>query len=127
MSEQKDPLLIYKFESFNLFKEMVQKINTEVVSFLVKGNLPMQDPDAVKEAQAPRGIDHSRLKEERTDLLAQSHSDTQGARKTAPVTRTEKKYGRNDKVKVQYNDGRVLERKYKMIETDLKRGECRIV
>ncbi|MBE9483903.1 MAG: preprotein translocase subunit SecA, partial [Bacteroidetes bacterium] len=105
--EQKDPLLIYKLESFNLFKIMIQKINNDVVSFLVKGNLPVQDPDAVREAQAPRGIDHSRLKEERTDLLSQAHSDTQGPRKTAPVTRTEKKYGRNDKVKVQYNDGRV--------------------
>jgi preprotein translocase subunit SecA len=125
--EQKDPLLIYKFESFNLFKNMIEKINNEVVSFLVKGNLPMQDPNAVREAQAPRGIDHSRLKEERTDLLAQSHSDTQGPRKTAPIKRTEKKYGRNDKVKVQYNDGRVLEKKYKMIEQDLRRGECRII
>ncbi|MCK5764346.1 MAG: preprotein translocase subunit SecA [Bacteroidales bacterium] len=125
--EQKDPLLIYKLESFNLFKIMIQKINNDVVSFLVKGNLPVQDPDAVREAQAPRGIDHSRLKEERTDLLSQAHSDTQGPRKTAPVTRTEKKYGRNDKVKVQYNDGRVAEKKYKMIENDLKRGECRII
>ncbi len=125
--EQKDPLLIYKFESFNLFKTMIQKINSEVVSFLVKGNLPMQNPDAVREARAPRGIDHSRLKEERTDLLSQSHSDTQGPRKTAPVTRTEKKFGRNDKVKVQYNDGRVKEVKYKAIEVDLKRGECRII
>ncbi len=125
--EQKDPLLIYKFESFNLFKIIIQKINNDVVSFLVKGNLPMQDPDAVREAQAPRGIDHSKLKEERSDLLSQAHADTQGPRKTAPVKRTEKKYGRNDKVKVQYNDGRVLEKKYKMIEHDLKRGECRII
>ncbi len=125
--EQKDPLLIYKFESFNLFKEMIQKINSEVVSFLAKGNLPMQDPNAVKEAQAPRGLDNSRLKEERTDLLSQAHSDTQGSRKSAPVTRTEKKYGRNDKVKVQYNDGRIMEKKYKMIENDISRGECRII
>lgn len=125
--EQKDPLLIYKFESFNLFKIIIQKINSEVVSFLVKGNLPIQDPDNIREAQAPRGIDHSRLKEERTDLLSQAHSDTQGPRKTAPVIRTEKKYGRNDRVKVQYNNGRIAEKKYKMIEHDLKRGECRII
>jgi len=125
--EQKDPLLIYKFESFNLFKNMIERINEEVVSFLAKGNIPMQDPDAVKEAQAPRGLDSSKLKEERTDLLSQSHSDTQGSKKTAPIQRTEKKYGRNDKVKVQYNDGRVIEKKFKMIETDLKRGECRII
>jgi preprotein translocase subunit SecA len=125
--EQKDPLLIYKFESFNLFKNMMQKINTDVVSFLVKGNLPMRDPESVQEAQAPRGIDHSRLKEERTDLLSQAHSDTQGPRKTAPITRTEKKYGRNDKVKVQYNNGNVVEKKFKMLENDIKRGECRII
>jgi preprotein translocase subunit SecA len=125
--EQKDPLLIYKFESFELFKNMIMKINTDVVSFLVKGNIPMQDPNNVREAQAPRGIDHSRLKEERTDLLSQAHSDTQGPRKTAPVIRTEKKYGRNDKVKVQYNNGRIAEMKYKQIENDLKRGECRII
>ncbi|NQT76668.1 MAG: preprotein translocase subunit SecA [Bacteroidetes bacterium] len=125
--EQKDPLLIYKFESFNLFKIIIQKINSEVVSFLVKGNLPTQDPDNIREAQAPRGIDHSKLKEERTDLLSQAHSDTQGPRKTAPVTRTEKKYGRNDRVKVQYNNGRIMEKKYKMIEHELKRGECRII
>ncbi|MCD4723379.1 MAG: preprotein translocase subunit SecA [Bacteroidales bacterium] len=125
--EQKDPLLIYKFESFNLFKIIIQKINSEVVSFLVKGNLPIQDPDNIREAQAPRGIDHSRLKEERTDLLSQAHSDTQGPRKTAPVIRTEKKYGRNDRVKVQYNNGRIAEKKYKMIEHELKRGECRII
>jgi preprotein translocase subunit SecA len=125
--EQKDPLLIYKFESFNLFKIIIQKINSEVVSFLVKGNLPIQDPDNIREAQAPRGIDHSRLKEERADLLSQAHSDTQGPRKTAPVIRTEKKYGRNDRVKVQYNNGRIAEKKYKMIEHDLKRGECRII
>ncbi len=125
--EQKDPLLIYKFESFNLFKVMIEKINDEVVSFLAKGNIPMQDPNAVKEAQAPRGLDSSRLKEERKDLLAQAHSDTQGPRKAAPVTRTEKKYGRNDKVKVRYNDGRVMEKKYKMLENDLRRGECTII
>ncbi|RLD81357.1 MAG: preprotein translocase subunit SecA [Bacteroidetes bacterium] len=125
--EQKDPLLIYKFESFNLFKTMIEKINNEVVSFLVKGNIPMQDPNSVKEAQAPRGLDNSKLKEERTDLLSQAHSDTQGARSSTPIIRTEKKYGRNDKVKVQYNDGRVAEKKYKMVENDIKRGECRIV
>ena len=38
--EQKDPLLIYKFESYNLFKQMMEKINKEIVSFLIKANLP---------------------------------------------------------------------------------------
>ncbi len=92
--EQKDPLLIYKFESFELFKSMIQRTNKEIDSFLVKGTLPGQQAD-VKQAQAPRRTDMSRFKEERTDLLSQAHSNTQADQKSQPVTR-EKKVGRND-------------------------------
>ncbi len=92
--EQKDPLLIYKFESFELFKTMVQKTNKEINSFLLKGHLPGQQAD-VRQAQAPRRTDLSRMKEERTDLLSQAHSNTQQEQKTQPVVR-EKKVGRND-------------------------------
>ncbi|MCB0805305.1 MAG: preprotein translocase subunit SecA [Bacteroidales bacterium] len=92
--EQKDPLLIYKFESFELFKSMIQRTNKEIDSFLVKGGLPGQQAD-VRQAQAPRRTDMSRLKEQRTDLLSQAHSNTQQEQKTQPVTR-EKKVGRND-------------------------------
>ena len=49
--EQKDPLLIYKFESFNLFKQMMDKVNKDIVSFLMKANLPSQDPSQVKREQ----------------------------------------------------------------------------
>ena len=92
--EQKDPLLIYKFESFNLFKIMIQKINKDVDSFLLKGDIHLQN-QAVKEAQKPRGLDRSRMKEERGDLLSQAHSNTQEQTKTQPV-KVEKKVGRND-------------------------------
>ena len=50
--EQKDPLLIYKFESFNLFKQMVEKVNKDIVSFLMKANLP--DQTSVKQEQNQR-------------------------------------------------------------------------
>ncbi|MCF8236139.1 MAG: preprotein translocase subunit SecA [Bacteroidales bacterium] len=125
--EQKDPLLIYKFESFELFKKMVEKINEEIVSFLIRADIPMQDADTVQEAQQPRGVDMSRMKEERTDLLSQAHADTQGKRSTEPIKRTERKIGRNEKVTVRYNDGREIQKKYKLIEQDLNRGECQIV
>ncbi len=92
--EQKDPLLIYKFESFELFKNMVQRTNKEIDSFLLKCNLPGQQAD-VRQAQAPRRTDMSRYKESRKDLLSQSHSNTQQEQKTQPVKR-EKKVGRND-------------------------------
>ena len=125
--EQKDPLIIYKFEAFELFKKMISEINEEITSFLVRGKLPMQDASAVREARAPRGIDRSRIKEERRDLLAQSHSDTQANRPNEPQKREIPKIGRNDKVKVQYNDGRILEAKFKAVEHDLNRGNCQIV
>ncbi len=92
--EQKDPLLIYKFESFELFKSMVQRSNKEIDSFLLKSHLPGQQAN-VKQAQARKRTDMSRYKEERTDLLSQAHSNTQQEQKTQPVTR-EKKVGRND-------------------------------
>ena len=43
--EQKDPLLIYKFESFNLFKILIQKVNRDISSFLIKGNLPLTEAE----------------------------------------------------------------------------------
>ncbi|MEI6748043.1 MAG: preprotein translocase subunit SecA [Bacteroidota bacterium] len=92
--EQKDPLLIYKFESYELFKTMVQKINHEICSFLTKGNLPLQEASDVKEAQRPQRTDMSRMKEERTDMLSQI-----GRTGEQPITqpiRVEKKVGRND-------------------------------
>ncbi len=125
--EQKDPLLIYKFEAFELFKKMVEMINEEISSFLIRGKLPLQDASSVREARAPRGIDRSRMREERKDLLAQAHSDTQAERPKEPLRREIPKIGRNDKVKVQYSDGRILVAKFKAIEHDLNRGNCQIV
>jgi preprotein translocase subunit SecA len=92
--EQKDPLLIYKFESFELFKSMIQRTNKEIDAFLIKGTLPGQQAD-VRQAQAPRRTDMSRFKEERTDLLSQAHSNTQAEQKAQPVKK-DKKVGRND-------------------------------
>lgn len=53
--EQKDPLIIYKMEAFNLFKNMLSALNKEVVSFLFKGGIPVrQEQGEIKEAVAPR-------------------------------------------------------------------------
>lgn len=93
--EQKDPLLIYKFESFQLFKNMIHRINRDVISFLMKANIPVQDGANVREAQRTKGIDRSKMKEERSDLLAQSHSNTQRQEVTQPIV-AEKKVGRNE-------------------------------
>jgi preprotein translocase subunit SecA len=54
--EQKDPLIIYKMEAYNLFKNMLNAVNKEVVSFLYKGGIPaqQQDPSQLRAPQAPR-------------------------------------------------------------------------
>lgn len=92
--EQKDPLLIYKFESFQLFKNLVQKTNTDISSFIVKANLPLKESSQVKEAPKLRRNDQPRYKEERTDLLSQASRTSEP--KVATPVRVEKKVGRND-------------------------------
>jgi preprotein translocase subunit SecA len=93
--EQKDPLLVYKFESFNLFKQMIEKINREVVSYLIRADIYNPNQAAFKEAHINRGIDRSRIREERGDMLSQAHADTQQKVKPQPV-KVAKKVGRND-------------------------------
>jgi preprotein translocase subunit SecA len=88
--EQKDPLLIYKFESFNLFKTMIEKINQDLVSILMKGNIPIQEPDQVRQAEQRKKLDMSRYSTSRTDQVDQKED-----KKVQPV-RVEKKVGRND-------------------------------
>jgi preprotein translocase subunit SecA len=93
--EQKDPLLIYKFESYELFKTMIEKVNKDLVSTLMKGHIPTQDPDQVKEAQRRHQVEN--LKTSRTDTIQTSgpSGDADRERKTEPV-RVDKKVGRND-------------------------------
>jgi len=94
--EQKDPLLIYKFESYELFKTMLNKVNKDVVSTLMKGYIPTQDPEQVKEAQRRRQVEN--LRTSRTDTIQSGGAPGAGLdrdRKTEPV-RIEKKVGRND-------------------------------
>ena len=100
--EQKDPLLIYKFESFKLFEQMLLNINREITSFLSRANLPLPDESQVREAQRPqapqRGLRAGR--ENQFDRSAQQQQQAidnsrQQPQKVMPV-HVEKKVGRND-------------------------------
>lgn len=100
--EQKDPLLIYKFESFELFKTMMNKINGEIASFLMKASLPVAEAPDVKRAQAPKREDMSKLQTSRPGSESSSDSQQRGGspqppqpQKVEPV-RAEKKVGRNE-------------------------------
>ena len=90
--EQKDPLLIYKFESFNIFKSMVDMINKYVVSTLMKGQIPFEAPEEVKQAEEKR-TDLSKMRTGRSD--APAAQTNQAPRKTEPV-KVGPKVGRND-------------------------------
>ncbi|MEO8591321.1 MAG: preprotein translocase subunit SecA [Flavobacteriales bacterium] len=113
--EQKDPLLIYKLESFNLFKAMIERINGDVVGFLARAGLPSAQPQ-VQQAQAPKAP-QERLQTSRTETpqfagAARSASPSrpapsggapmrgpmppQGPRQPIAPVRVEKKAGRND-------------------------------
>lgn len=97
--EQKDPLLIYKFESFELFKTMLDKVNKEVVSILMKGQIPLEDPSEIKKGEEPRRSNAGKLQASKSDF-GSSFNDEGGEqkreqRKAQPV-RVEKKVGRNE-------------------------------
>jgi len=77
--EQKDPLLIYKLESFNLFKSMLSRINKQVLGMLFKSFIPVENASEVKQAEQPKKVDTSRLKTSRTDDLADAQRNTQSA------------------------------------------------
>lgn len=128
--EQKDPLLIYKFEAFELFKRFVGKVNEETISFLLKADIPAQQPDKIQEAQKRQRARFTEQKEETKSLLSGGGSRGPQAspqhqqEKVMPV-KSEKMAGRNDKVSVQYSDGRVLrDVKFKKVEDDIKNNRC---
>ena len=100
--EQKDPLLIYKFESFKLFEQMLLNINREITSFLSRAQLPLPDESQVREARQPqapqRGLragrqnDFDRAAAQQREAIDNSAQQPQ---KVMPV-HVEKKVGRND-------------------------------
>jgi preprotein translocase subunit SecA len=94
--EQKDPLLIYKFESFELFRSMITKVNKDVVSTLMKGHIPSQDPEQVKEAERRRQVDMSNLRASKSDFSQYSSTGGGADRSKPEPVRVEKKVGRND-------------------------------
>jgi len=100
--EQKDPLLIYKLESFSLFKTMVNDINSKAVSILMRGQIPVQDPGSVRQAAPEQKTDYSKYRTQKEDTGSLSaRGDKEGSQgpkpqqKLEPI-RVEKKVGRND-------------------------------
>lgn len=92
--EQKDPLLIYKLESFNLFDQLLVRISQEIVAFLTKGKLPVVEETQVREAQLPQS-EAKKLSTGRTEVLGSGRPAGPRGNVGQPI-RVEKKVGRND-------------------------------
>ena len=89
--EQKDPLLIYKFESFNLFSKMLEELNQDVLSFLLRAFIPLRDASEAKAPAQQRKPDMSHMQTSRTDLVTNG-----GEAKSNMPVHVEKQVGRND-------------------------------
>jgi len=126
--EQKDPLLIYKFEGFELFKQFIGKVNEETMSFLMKSEIPVQEPDQVQEAkQARTSRNYRESKEESKSALAYGEGNRPPAEKPSPV-KSQKIASRNQRVSVQYSDGTIKKDvKYKTVEQDVKDNKCVLI
>ncbi len=130
--EQKDPLLIYKFEAFELFRSMIDSVNRELISFLFKAGIPNQLPvkDAAK-LERPKKENINLSKEEvlNTDEIARrNRAAAQGASpspvKAQTIVRQQPKIGRNDRVVIVNRiSGEEKETKYKQAESLLQSGQ----
>ena len=128
--EQKDPLLIYKHESFNLFKEMLEELNRKSISFLFKANLPKStesnSPDSqrvqrVSQNKKPAKVNYTTSGPGNSEQQS-SGSSLRKKESPQPVTST-KKYGRNDIVTItNVASGEQKSLKYKVAETLLSQG-----
>ncbi|GAB3749972.1 preprotein translocase subunit SecA [Spirosoma pomorum] len=148
--EQKDPLLVYKFESVELFKRFLNKVNFDTISFLTKADIPAQEPEEVQQEirQAPAQHRpepqpelHTNMEDFDDDHLAtgpeeyarrMAENDAMGA--GAPPmprqipTRVVKIANRNERVNVQYADGSVKrDVKYKTVENDIESGRAMLI
>ena len=131
--EQKDPLLIYKFESFELFKEMLEKVNKEVISFLFKGEIPQETNPNIQEARVKQREQIDTKKEEIPNMDQRSAQNraagnTQSQRIVETIVRDQPKIGRNERVTIKNvirGESKTL--KFKQAEPLLSTGEWVLV
>ncbi|MFV0537166.1 MAG: preprotein translocase subunit SecA [Dysgonomonas sp.] len=99
--EQKDPLLIYKLESFTLFKSMLNSINNKAVTILMRGQIPVREPEQVRQAAPEQKTDYSRYRTERNEVESGQRRQAPGQQpgeekpRMAPI-QVDKKPGRNE-------------------------------
>jgi len=129
--EQKDPLLIYKFEAFELFKSKIDDVNKEVISFLFKGELPTANANAISEAKQVRKKDNLKTQKDEIQNMDERAAESRAAGNTQrqpqvveTIVRDQPKIGRNDRVTIKHvmsGENKVV--KYKQAEPLIAKGE----
>ena len=134
--EQKDPLVIYKFEAYELFKSMLGRVNKEIISFLFNGQLPSKDPSEIREDRKVRRQQKLNISKEEvlnSDEMASINRKvgqmaSQRNSYVETIVREEKKIGRNEKVTIKHlTNGEIKTLKYKLAENHLKNGDWILV
>ncbi|XGA85255.1 preprotein translocase subunit SecA [Polaribacter sejongensis] len=128
--EQKDPLLIYKFEAFELFKTTVDEINREVLSFLFKGELPSQDANQISEArqQKRESLNTSKADVQNSTEQAIESSRQKQSEPVETIVREQPKVGRNERVTIKnVMSGEEKEVKFKQAIPLIEKGEWVVV
>jgi preprotein translocase subunit SecA len=128
--EQKDPLLIYKFEAFELFKVTIDKINREVLSFLFKGELPNQANDQISEERkkTKQKLNLSKADVQNTTEQAISNSRQEPTEPVETIVREQPKIGRNERVTIKnIMSGQEKIVKFKQAIPLIERGEWVLV
>ena len=127
--EQKDPLLIYKFEAFELFKSLIDSVNKEILSFLFKAEIATDSNKNVQEAGSRKPLKINTSKDEipNTEELRQRNRAIINRQQNSPVetiVRTKPKVGRNDKVTIKnIKNGESKTLKYKHAEKLIESGD----
>ena len=133
--EQKDPLLIYKFESFELFKTMIDQVNKDVISFLFKGEIPQETANTIQEAKARSKNDKLKTTKEEIQNLDERSAESRAAGNTQrqqqvveTIVRDRPKIGRNDRITIKnVISGESKTLKYKQAEPLITKGDWVLV
>ena len=128
--EQKDPLLIYKFEAFNLFRAMLDGVNKEVISFLFKGDLPQQNNNIqeAKQVRQKENYTESRDEIQSSEEANKEAGQTQQRQVTETIVREMPKINRNDTVTIKHvMSGKTESMKFKKAESMIATGEWVLV
>jgi preprotein translocase subunit SecA len=147
---QKDPLVEYKREAFDMFEELIGEINRDSVHFafkyfpqIIEREVATQDEKLAKEKQAPvlRNVNTTRgmqfthsdstpiynYSQPSEDGKFTSIVDEDGNTKVQTFKRADAKIGRNDLVTVRYKDGTIKKEKFKKVEKDYEAGLCEVI